>query len=745
MVKPGAYVAWLKDLERDDIHLVGGKAANIGEMIQANLPVPIGFAVTTTAYTDFLRANNLEKKIDHLIGTVNFNDPNSLLQISRTIKKLVNTAPIPDEITRQIFTMYGRLDAKIHDPLVAIRSSLLSDTNMPSESYLNIKGEAALMAKIREVWSQLFDVQEISSRQHGHTNRINGKIALVVQKMIQSEASGILFTIDPLTNNKNKVIINAIFGLGEYLEEGLTLPDLYEVDKKRLEIMNKQVVLQDTMLTKARTENKVVSVPKKFIRSQKISDDDIITLTQIAKQLEKHYFFPQDCEWAKEGGKIFVVETKQITTTGIQEKPKKGFSDIPLKALAIGEPIRRGIGIGPIRILQSVKDMKTVMRGDVIVLKQIASEYIPVLRKGAALICESNVRNAQIAQLFRELEIPTVIGVSRVRKILSNGMVVSVNGRTGEIIRGHLNRKDSFFPESVLLPTKTKVFVTLDSTRLLEMVSSCISDGVGILKADCLIQEFGMHPKRIVHEKSGDLFVDAISDSVMRVCRSIYPNPVFYRFSDMDTDEYRKLSGGRDFELSESNPLLGYHGAYRHIHDPKVFELELKAIHNVRDRSGLNNLNLIIPSVRSVRELEQIKQLINDFGMRRSSTFQLYASCSTPANLFMLGDFIRKGIDGVSIDVDILATLLTGTDIKNDEVLPAFEHNNQALLWALEKAITECKTNGVAAIVHSSILSLNSDLIERLVDWGVTAVSVSSRDVDLTREFVYKAERRMIK
>ena len=317
MVRPADLVISLREVEKDDVKFVGGKAANLGEMIESHFPVPGGFAITASAYRLFIKQNSLDKKIAHLLGTINFHNPDSLAQVSRHIKRIVIASEIPQEVVNGIFDEYEKLGSNV---FVAVRSSAIGEDSKDAsfagqnETFLDIQGEAHLAEKVREAWASLFDARSIFYRHEKHISQEKIAIALVVQKMVNSEASGITFTVDPITGDKNKIIVEAIYGLGEYIVGGKVTPDHYEVSKKGFDILSKQISDQQIMLAKNKgkdEEKKVVEGDK-----QKITDTDIVDIAKIATLIEKHYYFPQDIEWAKEDGKIYIVQTRPITTLG---------------------------------------------------------------------------------------------------------------------------------------------------------------------------------------------------------------------------------------------------------------------------------------------------------------------------------------------------------------------------------------------------------------------------------------------
>ena len=366
MIRPHDFVVSLRDVDRDDTPFVGGKGANLGEMIQNKFPVPPGFVVTAHAYYEFLKRNQLDSKIFHLLGTINYDNTQSLSQVSHHIMKLITTSPIPNEISEKVFEYY---ETECKSSLVAIRSSATSEDSKTAsfagqnETFLNVKGESSVLHTVREAWASLFEPRSLFYRNEKKLSHTKNGIALVVQKMVESEASGVMFTIDPVTNDKSKITIEAIFGLGEYIVQGKVTPDHYEISKKNFSITAKKTHIQEIALKKVKGENKevVLSVAKGAV--QKIMDNEIIALAKLGEKIEKHYYFPQDIEWAKENNRIYIVQTRPITTTAHDEKNNKdthplGVAVKDAHPILIGDPASPGVGIGRVKKIHTIKDIK---------------------------------------------------------------------------------------------------------------------------------------------------------------------------------------------------------------------------------------------------------------------------------------------------------------------------------------------------------------------------------------------------
>ncbi|MCL5432943.1 MAG: phosphoenolpyruvate synthase [Patescibacteria group bacterium] len=752
------FVVDFKDVDKHDIPLVGGKGANLGEIARSGFPVPNGFIVTSKAYYTFIKENNLATKIRHLLNTVNYNNPNSLNEVSSHIKKLIIHSPVSDELKNEIFGFYKRLGGVFKDALVAARSSATSE-DLPQasfagqqETFLNVKGEANLILKIREAWASLFNARAIFYRHENHFDHFKIGIAVVVQKMVESEKSGIMFTIDPVTNDKTKIVVEAIFGLGEFIVQGTETPDHYEVSKQNFDILAKNISVQTISLKKVGNQNKTVKLSSRTGKKQKISESEIIELARLGKKLEHHYYFPQDIEWAIEKNKIYIVQTRPITTIKTkkngEESQKSMMQEEKHHELILkGSPASPGIKSGPAKVLASEKEIGKVSTGDILIAKQTNPDYVPAMKKAAAIVTDEGGRTSHAAIVSRELGIPAVVGTEKATKIIKNGMVITVNGTSGEIYKGGFkldsSSQNAKKPQE-FIKTKTKVYVNLAEPEFAKEAATLDVNGVGLLRAEFMMAGIGVHPKKMIKDGKRQEFIDKLAMQLEIFCSSFNPRPVVYRASDFKTNEYRNLVGGKSYEPVEPNPMLGYRGVFRYINDPEVFELELSAIKKVRDKKGYKNLWLMLPFVRTVKELVLVKKIISSNGLFRGPNFKIWMMVEIPSNVILLEKFIYAGIDGVSIGSNDLSMLILGTDRDNSEVAHEFNEQDEAVLWAIENTIKTCHKHNITSSICGQAPSSYPALVEKLVKWGVTSVSVSRDAVEHTRKIISECEKKIV-
>jgi len=747
-------IAFFKDINKNDTSLVGGKGANLGEIYSAGFPVPSGFAITVEAYDLFLKENDLVHKISDILKTVDVNDPQQLDSVSRKIAKMILVGKIPDEVARQSIAAYKRLSGFMKNALVAVRSSATAE-DLPSASFagqqatfLDIKGEGNLMNSVRECWASLFTARAIYYRVVNKVAHDRVKISVIVQKMVQSEASGVMFSIDPVNNDKERIIIESVWGLGEMIVQGSVVPDTYVVQKDTFSILSKEISDQGIQLTRIKGNTKEVEVPKRIRSKQKISDSQIVSLAKLSDKLQKHYYFPQDTEWAMEDGKLYIVQTRPVTTinrTAKTEKMNKDEVKIAETPILKGSPASPGIGTGPVKILKSPKDIGKVNKGDVLVAPMTSPDYVPAMKKSVAIITNEGGQTSHAAIVSRELGIPCVVGTKDATKILKNEQIVTVNGQEGQIFLGSGMKKTSEEKRAKEKPkfgsviTATKIYVNLAEPERASQISKMNIDGVGLLRAEFMIANIGIHPKEAIKNKVQGEFISKLENGLERFCKAFYPRPVTYRATDFKTNEYRSLEGGKFWEPVEPNPMLGFRGAFRYIANPEVFNLELEAIKRVREK--YDNLQLMIPFVRSPEELARVRRLVATHGLFEKPTFKFLMMVEIPVNVIQIEDFIKVGIDGVSIGSNDLTMLIEGTDRDNSEVASEFNEMRPAVLWALRRVIRKCNNAGISSSICGQAPSVYEDLVKKLVRWGITGISVNPDSIDRVRGVVANAEK----
>ena len=751
---------FFNEIDKHDISQVGGKGANLGEMTKAGFPVPFGFAVTVASYDIFLEENNLRSEIRDILKGLDRNNAEDLMRASQRIERRILNRKVPESVAFDVIKSYRKLSGGFKKALVAVRSSATAE-DLPGASFagqhatlLNIKGEASLLEAIKECWASLFTARAIFYRGENKISEDKVGISVIIQKMIQSEVSGVMFSIDPVTNDKERIIIESVWGLGELIVQGSVLPDSYAVQKGTYSILSKLISDQNVQLIRKGQKTLEQKVPKSWLDRQKITNEEIIALAKLAQKLQEHYYFPQDIEWAKEKNKLYIVQTRPITTMGMTKK-QIGLADDTDKGTLVplikGAPASPGIGIGRVRILKSPKEIGKLKEGDVLVAEMTSPDYVPAMKRAEAIVTDKGGLTSHAAIVSRELGVPCVVGTKDATKKLKEGQVVMVDGGKGVVYEGAKKEMDKTeaaaakkeFSSKKHIKTATKLYVNLAEPERAREIAKEYVDGVGLLRAEFMIANIGIHPKEAIRQKKQEMFINKLSEDLSKFCRAFEPRGVIYRATDFKTNEYRSLPGGEAWEPEEANPLMGYRGAFRYISSPDVFNLELAAIKKVREK--YKNLGIMIPYVRSAEELRKVRRIVAAEGLFESASFKFWMMVELPVNVIKLEEFIKVGIDGVSIGSNDLTMLLLGTDRDNSEVAEAFDERSSVVKWALKRTIRICKKHGVTSSICGQAPSTYDGLVRDLVRYGVTSISVNPDAIYRVRQVISDAEAEIVR
>lgn len=745
-------IVWFDEVTKVDIPLVGGKGANLGEMVHAQIPVPPGFIVTASAYFKFLNGAGLTDEVRHDLEGLNVNDSKRLQEVSSVIKDRISSAPMPPDMVKEMKDAYRKLGRG----LVAVRSSATAE-DLPEASFagqqrtfLNVQGEDEVVAAIQGCWSSLFEPRAIFYREEHGFDHLKVGIAVPVQKMIQSEASGVLFTVEPLSSDTTKILIEAIFGLGEALVSGDVTPDQYLLDKKEIRIIDKKIHKQEWQLVKNASapsgeleSNVKVPVPPSKQSRQKLADKDIIALSKLGKMIEDLYQFPQDIEWARQGTQLFILQTRPVTTLKPKESTKI-LHKIEAQAILTGVAASPGIAVGKVRIVPNASQLDKVQNGDVLVAEMTTPDFVPAMKRAVGIVTDRGGRTAHAAIVSRELGIPCVVGTEVATKTLKDGQEITVDGSGGQVYAGKVAEPTKSAPTVIAqerIKTKTRVYVNLAEPELAEAIASRHVDGVGLLRAEFMIAQIGGHPRYMLHEGKGEQFMEILARGITTFTKAFHPRPVVYRTTDFKTNEYRNLRGGDKYEEFEENPMIGYRGCSRYTREPEVFRLEVETIKKVCQ--SYDNLYVMIPFVRFVDELARIKRFFVAEGLYQFPNFKLWMMAEVPSNVFLIDKFLDVGIDGISIGSNDLTQLILGIDRDNPKLAPEFDERNDAVLIALEKLIRVSVSKGATASICGQAPSVFPELTEKLVKWGITSVSVSPDMIDETRRIIAAVETKL--
>lgn len=765
-------ILWFEEIDKHNIPEAGGKGANLGELTQAGIPVPPGFVVTANAYYDFIRANRIDRMIKHLLSDL---DPENTKELNRAAKEIQKTIleskfnpKLSEEIKRAYTYLYTH---KKQGTFVAVRSSATAE-DLPTASFagqqmtfLNISGGGDVVKAVRQCWASLFEPRAIYYRIINQFEHMKVGIAVPIQSMIQSTRAGVLFTIDPVNNDKDVIVIDAAYGLGEAVVSGSVTPDRYYVEKKTLKILDKKIGKQTWMITKAK--NKIgdmhKDIPKNMQKEQKLTDKEIVELAKMGEKIEKHYQTPQDTEWAvNEKNQIYFVQSRPVTTL-TKKVPLTEVEGKKISAQSSEKPILRGAGAsvgtasGIVKIIHGPAEIDKIKEGDVLVAEMTNPSYVPAMKRAAAIITDTGGVTSHAAIVSREMGIPCVVGSGTATHDLKNGMMVTVDGASGFVYKGKVKsmtenlgpkteistREKLQYREEVPI-TATKVYVNLAEPELAEEVAKLPVDGVGLMRAEFIVAAMGEHPKALIAAKKSKKYIDVLVEGMRKICEAFNPRPVVYRATDFKTNEYRALKGGAKYEPQEENPMIGYRGCFRYIKDPDLFNYELEAIKLVREKYNLENLWLMLPFVRTVRELKECKKLIEESGLEQNRKFKLWMMAEIPSNVILIDKFCDEGIDGISIGSNDLTQLTLGVDRDSQILAEEFDERNEAVIRSIGKIVEEARKRHITVSCCGQAPSVYPDFTEKLVQMGITSVSVNPDKIVDTRRLIASIEKKII-
>jgi pyruvate, water dikinase len=756
-------VCTLGALSREDVPWAGGKGANLGELTNAGLPVPPGFVVGAPAYATLCDESDLRAHLVHLLDGLDVEDTPALEEAAERAQQLVLGTPLPPALQREIRDAYARLCGDERDVPVAVRSSATAeDTESASfagmnKSFLGVRGAGAVLHAVRECWASLFGARTIYYRAKRGLGQAEMDIAVAVQRQIAARRSGVMFTIDPATGDASRLVIEGSIGLGETVVSGSVSPDRYVVEKTTGAILAREV---------RRKAVAIEPLPGGGTRTRELTDDEAFApaltdaqvreLAELGLRIERHYGAPQDTEWAFDpDGTAWMLQSRPVTTG--HGAPEPAAAAPQEGGAAAGAVLARGLGAapgtaaGPARVIRSLEQAAALRDGDVLVAPMTAPDWVPLMRRAAGLVTDTGGMTCHAAIVARELAIPAVVGTGEATKRLRDGELVTVDGTRGQVRAGGETPAPASTPVAAATPsgdalvTGTQLLLNLSEPSQAERSAALPVDGVGLLRAELMLLEAldGTHPKLLLEQGRGEEVVAKMADALATFAAAFAPRPVTYRTIDFRTNEFRGLRGGERCEPTEANPMIGYRGALRYPREPHVFQLELDAVSRVWD-AGHANLHVMLPFVRSARELERCRELVAASGLLSRRGFELWIMAEVPSVLFALPAYAKLGIAGISIGSNDLTQLLLGADRDSDLVAEAFDERDPAVVAYLRQLIPAARRLGLRTSICGQAPSVHPEYAELLVRAGIDAISVNQDAVGRARRLIAAAERRLL-
>jgi pyruvate, water dikinase len=774
-------VSWFENLRVTDIPSVGGKNASLGEMINAGLPVPPGFAVTAFSYEKFINETKLTEKIYKIINDVitDKNDPKLYDIASKKIREVIEKTLIPKDIETAVRAAYKDMNKRLglKETFVAVRSSATAE-DLPDasfagqqETFLNVRGPEDLMAKVLKCWSSLFTPRAIFYRNEKGFAHEKVFISVGVQKMVNSRAAGVMFTLNPLTGDKDEIMIEGNFGLGETVVSGAVNPDNFSIDKKTCTIRERRLGKKTIEYIRDPKTGKTIhlEIPEERQKVQCVSDDEVEKLARIALLIEKHYARPMDIEWAIDQDlpfpeSVFIVQARPETvwsSRGAETvKNETSKSEQTLKVVVKGISAgRRGYGAGIAKVVFTPDEANNQMKkGDILVTGMTDPDFVPFMKMAGAIVTDKGGVTSHAAIVSRELNIPCIVGTENGTQFLKTGQEYTVDSRNGVVYEGIMqqatqpavrNEAATVVMQAASAPvTATKIYMNLGTPEMIEQYKNLPFEGIGLMRTEFILASaIGEHPMLFVDTGRSQQFIDKLADGIATVARAIQPKPVVVRLSDFKTNEYRGLKGGDKYEIVEENPMLGWRGCSRYISKwyDKAFRLECQAIKKCRSEWSLKNVYVMLPMVRTLWEAKAVLQIMKEEGLERNNDFKIWFMAETPSIAIMADEF-SKLVDGFSIGSNDMTqgVLMIDRDSERLGQMGYFDERNPAVKRIIAHLIRVAHENGCTVSICGEGPSNYPEFAEFLVRAGIDSISVNNDAVEITRRNIASVEQRII-
>ena len=768
------FIKWFEELRKEDVPLVGGKGANLGEMTSAGIPIPPGFCVTAEAYKYFVEnvkvedGRTLQEWIMDVISKTNVDDSKQLQENTAKIREKIISMEMPEEIASEIEQAYKKLSQRFNmeEVYVAVRSSATAE-DLPEasfagqqETYLDVLGVDDVKEKVKKCWASLWTARATFYRAKQGFDHSKVYLSAVVQKMVNSETSGVMFTANPVTNDRSEIMINAAWGLGEAVVSGAVSPDEYIVEKGTWKIKEKFVAKKEIMIVRnPETGRGTVKVSTaeflgpEYVEKQVLTDEQIIEAAQIGARIEEHYGWPQDIEWAydKDDGKLYIVQSRPVTTLKEEVKTEEAEMTEEMKVLLKGLGASPGIGAGKVVIIFEADEIDKVKEGDILVTTMTNPDMVPAMKRAAAIVTDEGGRTCHAAIVSRELGIPAVVGTKEATKVLKDGMMITVDGTRGVVYEGIVKslvkekEEEKAAGQVVVagapLVTATEVKANVSMPEVAERAAATGADGVGLLRAEHMILGIGAHPVKFIKEGREEELIERLVEGIRTVATAFYPRRVWYRTLDAPTNEFRELPGGED-EPDERNPMLGWRGIRRGLDQPELLKTEFKAIKRLVDE-GYDNLGVMLPLVSHVEQLREAKRLAREVGLEPHKDVEFGVMVETPSSALIIEDLCKEGLDFISFGTNDLTQYTLAIDRDNERVFKLYDETHPAVLKLIKHVIKVCKKYGVETSICGQAAS-DPKMAKILVRLGIDSLSANPDAVQLIKQVVAREEQRIM-
>ena len=777
MKKEEQFLLWFEQLERKDVDIVGGKSSSLGEMTaKTDVPVPYGFATTAYAYRYFIKESGLEEKMRSILSELTDVENSALLRdVSARLRDAIMAEKMPQDLQDAIGAAYVELGKRVgeENPYVAVRSSATAE-DLPDASfagqqdtYLNVQGAETIIAKVKECYASCFTDRAVYYREKQGFDHIEVALSAVVQMMVFPKTSGVMFTVNVATGDDNNILIEAAFGLGEYVVQGTVTPDNYTISKHDHKIIDRCVNEQDIMLVRKKGGDcEEVQVPEELRKVQTLTDEQILELADYAKKIEKHYGCYMDMEWGvdERTNKIWILQARPETVWsrrnkegGAKVQESKSMTTTDHKVIVKGLPASPGKVSGRVHVILDPSRIDEFREGEILVTEMTAPDWVPAMKKAKAIVTDSGGMTCHASIVSRELGIPCIVGTKSrgeaATVTIPDGIDVTIDATHGVVYEGIIEeaKKENQAGAAVAVaeyfpPTGTKIYMNLGDPELAEKYSGLPCDGIGLMREEFIWTTYiHEHPLYLIKTGHPEKVVDQLAEGMRQVCQAMAPRPVTLRFSDFKSSEYRDLKGGDEFEPYEPSALLGWRGASRY-YDPKyieAFKLECQAVVKVREEFGLKNLNVMIPFCRNVEECEKVVKIMAECGLERGKDFKVWLMAEIPSNI-ILADQFNKYVDGYSIGSNDLTMLVLGCDRDNDTVSHIYDERNLAVRRAVRHLIEVAHSEGKTVSICGQAPSVYPEFCEFLIKSGIDSISVNPDTVKFTKKLVAQVEQRVM-